>query len=204
MFVPRRKRAGEHIYDEGDPAEAIWYVRSGTVALVRSHAGGGERVRALRGEGAIIGLETLVGETHVDSARAATGVTVCVLCRSSLGTWLGDGMTPARVLLEQTARALLADTPRGAGPDGTATRRVARWILDESAPSVPRGVVASLLGMTPATLSRALAELERAGAIELSRKSCAVRDPPRLLRAAGLDDDATAPVSRAGPGARLS
>ena len=51
---------------------------------------------------------------------------------------------------------------------------------------MPRHVVASLLGMVPETLSRALAQLARTGAIEVTRQAVRIRDSQALKEAAGL------------------
>jgi CRP-like cAMP-binding protein len=178
----RHRSAGENLYLEGQPAASVWYIKSGTVALLRDLPGG-EGVRAIRREGSLVGIEAVTCATYLDTARALTDLSVCGLSRAGLDNWLGPA-APARALLEQTVRDLVLDAPRGAGPDGSATRRVARWILDAgTAPAVPRRMVASMLGMVPETLSRALAELRRCGAIETTRRTITVRDRDRLLRA---------------------
>jgi CRP-like cAMP-binding protein len=91
------------------------------------------------------------------------------------------------MVLEQVLRAECSASPRAATTDGTAMERVARWILAESErgelSQVPRCFAAGLLGMAPETFSRALTQLAEAGAVEVTRRSLAVRDA-ELLRAA--------------------
>jgi CRP-like cAMP-binding protein len=184
-FVTRRRGAGEQLYLQGEPASAVWFLKEGTVALLRELPGR-ERVRAIRAAGSVMGLELLVHDTYLDTARALTEVSVCVLSRTGLDGWLGDPGTPSRALLEQSVRGLLADAPRGAAPDGNATRRVARWILDAGdASEVPRHMIASLLGMAPETLSRSLADLRTRGAIAATRRTLSICDRDALGRAAG-------------------
>jgi CRP-like cAMP-binding protein len=186
-FVVRRRQAGEHLFHQGDPAASVWYIRSGTIALLRELPGG-EGVHAIRGAGALVGLEILVDGAYADSARALTDLSACGLPRAAVDVWLGDRSSPARVVLEQVLRGLAADAPRGAAPDGNATSRVARWILEAGpAPAVPRRMVASMLGMVPETLSRALAQLRKDGAIVTTRRTITIRDRLQLARAAGAD-----------------
>jgi CRP-like cAMP-binding protein len=183
-FIARHRPAGDHLYFQGEAAASVWYVKSGTVALLRELPGG-SGVRAIRGAGAVIGLEILVDGAYADSARALTDLWACGLPRAALDVWLGDPASPARVVLEQVLRGLVIDAPRAAAPDGSATQRVARWIL-ESGPTaaVSRRLAASMLGMVPETLSRALAELRRGGAIEATRRSITIRDRVRLASVA--------------------
>ena len=78
---------------------------------------------------------------------------------------------------------------RSAAPDGTAVQRLAAWLCDEGPRNVmaviPRKSVADLLGMRPETLSRALAELVKLGAIESGRNRLTIVDYDALYAAAG-------------------
>ena len=77
-----------------------------------------------------------------------------------------------------------AAPPRAAAADGTSVQRVARWLLgrEDDDHHVPRTVMASLLGMVPETLSRALARLGRDGAIHVDRKHVTIRDRDALAQ----------------------
>ncbi len=159
-----------------------WFIKRGTVLLSRASAEGIERPRAVRGPGAFIGLEALVLSTYTDTARTTETSVLCGISRHDLDHWFGTTGSPARMALEQTLRVAAEEPVRAAGIDGSALQRVARWLLDEAeaAPRVQRNVLASLLGMTPETLSRALGRLRDRGAIELTRQHLAVRDRAQL------------------------
>ncbi|MCA9677191.1 MAG: Crp/Fnr family transcriptional regulator [Kofleriaceae bacterium] len=182
-LIDRKRRRDEAICLEGEPAHTVWFVKRGAVLLSRSGADGVERPRAVRSAGTFVGLEALVQGTYADSVRATEPTVLCGATRDTIDTWLGPVGTPARMALEQVLRATTHDAPRGAGVDGSATQRVARWLLDDQdgeSAHVSRQVLASLLGMVPETLSRALARLRDDGAIDLTRTSVTVKDWARL------------------------
>jgi CRP-like cAMP-binding protein len=182
-FVARRHAPRRTLYLEGDSAGSVWFVRSGAVVLYRS-IGDSDAVQAVRWPGSLVGLEALARPTYLDSARLAGAATLCGASRDVVATWLGPE-TPARALLVHVLGQLAGDGPR---PTGSARSRIARWLLADADPSchVPRQTVARLLDLAPETLSRVLGELAAAGAIEVTRRSVAVRQPGELLRLADL------------------
>lgn len=186
-LVDRKRDRGETLALEGQPIETVWFVKRGTVVFSRTGPDGDERPRLVRGPGSFIGLEVLVRPTHADTVRATEPTIVCGISRNSLDAWLGPRATPARMALEQTLLATVDDRPRAAGADGNALERVARWILDDASAGcrVPRRVVASLIGMVPETLSRALAQLHDMNLIVVTRRSIAIVDRARLEALAG-------------------
>jgi CRP-like cAMP-binding protein len=191
-FSEQAHERGEHLFQEGDAAERVYFIKHGTVVLAR---GSGDeasgRARAVRRDGTFVGLEALVGPRYLHSARVTEPTTVCSAPLTRVDDWLGPAGLPARTALEQMLRAEAEEPLHAASPDGTAVERVARWILDELREGVmrplPRRDVAGLLGMAPETFSRALAELSRRDAIETTRRHLKVKDAVALRRAAGLE-----------------
>jgi CRP-like cAMP-binding protein len=185
-FVEQPQRAGSVAYVEGDRAERVWFVKIGTIVLTRWASDHTETPVAVRGPGTFLGLEAMITPTYRETARVTTAARLCVAERPAMSAWLGPASAPARVALEQTLRVRCADPVRAAAADGTALRRVARWILaTEAACEVPRQFAAGFLGIAPETLSRALAQLARAGAIEVTRTTITPCDRGALQRAAG-------------------
>jgi CRP-like cAMP-binding protein len=89
-FVPRDTAAGESIFDEGDPADRVWFVKQGAVIVSRSCCdnGGGDEARKIEIEGAVLGVEALFRDTYLDSVRALTRVTLCSASRHVVNGWL--------------------------------------------------------------------------------------------------------------------
>jgi CRP-like cAMP-binding protein len=89
-FVPRDTAAGETIFDEGAPAERVWFVKQGAVIVSRSCCddGSDEDGRKIEVEGAVLGVEALFRDTYLDSARALTRVTLCSASRDVVNGWL--------------------------------------------------------------------------------------------------------------------
>jgi CRP-like cAMP-binding protein len=186
-MVDRRKPAGTCLFVAGEPADTLHYVKHGAVALSRASLDkqGEGTPHAIRRAGSLVGVEALVRDTYLDTARSVTDVTVCIAQRSDMLAFL-DRTGAARALLELVLRASCADNPRRATADGSAPQRVAEWLLDgterKAVRSIPRSVVAGLLGMKPETMSRAVASLAKRGAIVTNRMRIEVVDRA-LLRA---------------------
>lgn len=189
-MVDRRRPAGACLYVAGESADRVWFLKRGTVVLSRTadDPEGAAVVWAVRSSGAILGAEGFVKASYADTARATTEVVVCAAPRDDMRVWLATQPAAARAVLDCVLHAHCEDTPRRAAADGSALERVARWLLDEAQnprpSSLPRTVVAELLGIKPETLSRTLATLSLRGAISVTRRSIAIEDTDALEEAA--------------------
>jgi CRP-like cAMP-binding protein len=183
-FVDRRHPRADRLFAEGDLGRTVWFVKRGAVLLSR-RSGGKELARVVRRAGEFVGTEALVCSRYADGARTLEPSVLCGIATDQLERWLGPAGTPARMLLEQTLLANASEPLRGAGADGTATQRVARWVRDAATqPTISRAALASLLGMAPATLSRALTRLAASGAIVVTRRDIVIRASDRLAQLA--------------------
>lgn len=192
-MTQERAPVGVTLHVEGAPVERVRYVIAGTVGLWRGddEARGAGIPWQLRRAGTLLGAEGLTEDHHTDTAITLTEVTTCAATRACFKRWaMEESLEAARAVMTLLVRAQCDDQPRASSVDGTATRRVARWLADETrggvAPMIPRAVVAGLLGMAPETLSRSLAKLAERGAISLCRKEIRVIDAEALLREAAV------------------
>ena len=185
-FVPRKRAAGAVLHVAGERVERVAFVKNGAVLITRSLDE--EQVEgtpwAVRRSGSFLGLEGLVGLHHLDSARALTEVMLCSAALDTVQVWLEARRTAVRIVLDAVLRAGARERPPRGNADGTATQRVATWLLespDRRLPGVtPRRVMAGLLGMRPETLSRALRILGERGAIRHGRATIEIVDRARL------------------------
>jgi CRP-like cAMP-binding protein len=190
-MVDRKWKAGATLFEAGEPAFTVWFIKKGTVVLSKpsDNPDADGIAWAVRSAGSFLGLESLVRDTFVDSARAVTDLAACGTTLHGMEAWLEDRSKAARTVLQCTLQTQVEDSPRRASADGSAVRRVAEWLLDgghgQEWHGLPRRLVAGFLGMQPETLSRALASLATLGAVEVTRRSITVTDRTTLTQAAG-------------------
>lgn len=186
-FIRIHHRAGDELYAEGDPVHHVWFIKRGAVVLSRRRGDSrAERVRTVRFAGGFVGIESLVRSTYIDTARASGDTVLCKATCEGFEQWIGPRSSPARTALEASVQAMVRDLPPRAAADGSAAQRVAEWLTMESPQTLtlPRRVVADLLGMRPETLSRALASLAETGAIAVSRTKLEIIDQTALVEIA--------------------
>lgn len=191
---PIRVGSGEYLIRQGEPTSRLYVVHEGRVKVSRTSASGHETVLGVLGPGEVGGEVTfLTGARPEHDTIALEESRMCVFDHADLATLLGRypgigvGMLRAlAVRLASTQRMLAAMTSDDVGS------RVAAYLLDAPTTWEASGAaivhlplskkdVAAYLGTTPETLSRRLAEFERAGLIELrSGRDIVIRDPAGL------------------------
>jgi len=108
-FVVRRYERDELLCLAGDPADHVWLVQQGAVGLTRSR--GTDRLDVLRLPGSYVGLECLVGENYLFTARALSQCNLCGATREAFAGWLREN--DARVA--RVMRTVLEELLGGAG-----------------------------------------------------------------------------------------
>lgn len=167
-------RNGE-IYGEGEAAEYVYKVISGTVRTSKVLADGRRQIGAFYLPGDVFGLES--GDEHAFSAEAITASVVLMIRRSALVTLAGRDSGIARELWALTGRELARVQEHLMLLVKTAHERVAGFLLEMAArrPAgdtvelpMSRQDIADYLGLTIETVSRTFTSLENEAAIELS------------------------------------
>lgn len=190
--------AGQVIWSEGDPGDALLILVSGQLRISRIEADGRESVLSVVEPPAVIGELALLDSQPRDATVVAQrDVTVRLLPRQAFRELIAKepaaiyGLlktlaTMVRTSNERYSRVVALDVPS----------RVAAWLLDRAAKAdllaggaapieLPlgrsQGELAAEIGATRSTLNRALKDLERAGLIEIDG------DVVTLVNVAGLN-----------------
>jgi CRP/FNR family transcriptional regulator, nitrogen fixation regulation protein len=183
----------EEIYGEGDPADYLYKVVSGTVRTYKILSDGRRQIATFYLPGDVFGLE--MDEIHTTSAEAVTASKVLVIKRSALIALADRDHDVARQLWAMTARELQRAQEHMLLLIKSAQERVAAFLL-EMAARLPTGNAVELpmsrqdigdyLGLTIETVSRTLTQLENDAAIALpSSRRVVLRNRSALDRLNG-------------------
>ena len=195
----RTLRRGEHAFETGDACHGLLVIAEGAVEMRQVSPRGREQVLHAEGAGATLGEAPLFdGRGYIASAVAVESTRLVLVPREVVLDLCRRHPAVALSMLEAMARRVRSFA--GLVEDlafRQVTERLARHIEAAAAASgrpVSVGTVVDLtltqeqlaarLGTVRELVSRALAQLERAGAIKRSRARIVIRDPGRLAEAA--------------------
>lgn len=165
---------GDSLYHEGSEITALYVVRRGRIKLLSYLPDGRARIVRLHNRGGVIGLNGLLGEVHEHTAIAVDRVEVyqiplklVVVLRER------DAIAYSRLLEQWHSYLNTADTWITEFSTGPIRGRVARVLLflvdldEQSGPSeltlLTCDETAEVLGVTPESVSRVLADFKRSG-----------------------------------------
>jgi CRP/FNR family transcriptional regulator, anaerobic regulatory protein len=184
--------AGETIFREGDPFEAIAAVRAGTVKTYVLDRDGNEHVLGFHLPGEVIGLNAIDGEVYPCNATALDTV---MLCRFSFPKMaVLAGRVPG--LQTQLFRLLSRDIGRAAllAGDWSADQRMAAFLIAFSRRLSERGFspkrfqltmartdIANYLRLAPETVSRVLRRFDDDGLLRVERRDVELLDHDALM-----------------------
>lgn len=195
VAVPRSFPADTRIFQEGDPGDSCYIVRTGSCRVTREHPDGRAITLANLGPGAIFGeLAMLDGEARSASVEATEQTELLALPAGDLRALLREHPEMGEKLIVALTRRLREANERLTRQSfQTVPSRVAgvlNQLLAEDAltPRIRDGVtirlrqsdLAQLAGTSRESVSRFLATLERAGVVEVGRAKVTVLQPERL------------------------
>ena len=163
---------GEIIYQQGEPATAVFSLREGIIKLSKVSCDGDIRIVRLLGPGAAIGLESLVGQHYEHTAHTIARVDLCRIPAASLHPMTVQQPLLYRRLMQQwCAHVDIADKHLLDLSTGPVRDRVHRLLEMLQAISKGQGSLllpgnqdcAALLGARIESVSRCMAQLKRDG-----------------------------------------
>lgn len=170
---------GECLFSEGDGAEHVYNVTSGWVKLYKLLPNGRRQITGFLAAGDFLGLAA--SDTHVYSAEAVTGITLCRFPRRKVDGLMERFPHLQRRLLGMAANELaLAQDQMLLLGRKTAREKICSFLLSLSRRSRLRGLtdnpvhlpmgradIGDYLGLTMETVSRTFTQLKTAGLIRL-------------------------------------
>ena len=174
---------GEHMIRTGDPAEHLYFLKSGALKAYLLSPAGEEQVVAFHFPGDLIGLESMGFEREALCVEALSVCRICTLPRNELAELCARSRSVMRHLLVQASCRLRFDASLFALLGRrSAEQRVASFLLELSrrlaehdAPirefelKMTRADIASYLALAVETVSRVLTRLQDNGVLELER-----------------------------------
>ncbi|WP_108660150.1 Crp/Fnr family transcriptional regulator [Acuticoccus kandeliae] len=192
----------EHLFHEGDPADAIFVVLSGVVVIYRTGLDGNRLIHGLRFAGELVGVG--YGETFGVSAVAVRPSVVRRVSRASLERLIDEDHAAVRQILKVlTAELMRTSDQLMVIGSRTAIGRVATCLLDMSTRAagggetfilpICRSEMADYLSLTIETVSRAMSRLKSLGIISLPQtNTVTIRDRAALQALAAEDGEGAA------------
>lgn len=186
----RRVQAGESLAHEGAPADAIFFVRSGTFKVFRTDEDGYEQVLAFAVRSEVLGFDALCMASYPAAMQALEDSTVYVILRREIAPL--STVLPSFALVLQEAGSLtltrsreLVDIMAAVASDV----RLARFLIQLSRRMLACGQsprrfllrmgrreVASLLGVAHETVSRCFSALSAMGLLYVNDREIEILD----------------------------
>jgi CRP/FNR family cyclic AMP-dependent transcriptional regulator len=196
---PRRFRARQRLFREGEPGDHVLAIRRGRVKVTVQTRSGRELLLALKEPGDLVGeLSVIDGRPRSATAMALDPVEALVVHASAFADFIETHPRIAVQLLRNLAAQIRAADQRSIERDtGDITCRVARRLVDlaerlaehrgsevEITLSVSHDDLAGWVGATREATSRALGRLRAEGCLTTGRQRIVLTDLPALRRRA--------------------
>lgn len=179
---------GTLLFSEGDRCRYLWVVLSGTIRVYRSLANGKEYTIDLLGGGEPVALVSFLdGGPYPASAEVLEDAQLLTLGRGAfLKVALREPVILERAIHVMCQRLRNAHQREVELALRTVHERIASVLLHitdthaAAAPALSHEEVARLVGAARETVTRALHDMARQGAVEIARTGTVVKDPGKL------------------------
>ena len=190
MFARRKVKAGETLYRQGEGFLFLYAVRSGTFKSSVAVKDGREHVTGFHLAGDVLGLEGVASGRHATEAVALEDAEICAIPYAQLEALAAENphmqvtinqLMSRHIVREQRTMLLLASM--------SAEQRVGSFLLNISERMRQRGYsprefhlrmsraeIASFLGLTIETVSRAFSAFQKQRLLEVAKKHIRILD----------------------------
>lgn len=190
----RKLHAGDMLFHEGAPAEAVYFVLAGMFKTFRTAEDGYEQVLDFTGRAELLGFDAYCSGEHPTGAVALAEARVYVVATCGLAC-LGERMPSFRVVMDRAVSQALARRSEHADLMAAvaAEVRLARFVLQLSRRmaaqrqsarrfrlTMTRREIASYLGVAHETVSRSFAVLSALGLLKVDNREICVLDDEGL------------------------
>lgn len=196
---PKPLHKNDFLYQEGEPINAIYAVRSGCVKTMAESPNGDEQIVGFHMPGELVGLDGFADGNHTCNAQALETSSVCELPVDQLETLCDDlpGLRKAlnRIMAKEVNAEhqhllilgkMSAEERLASFLLSVSTRmKERRWKETEFNLSMPRQDIANYLGMAVETVSRLFASFQTEGIIDVDRRHITILDQQRLKAIVG-------------------
>ncbi len=196
----RPLRRGEHLFRVGDPFQAIYAVRAGSLKTYAMTEDGHEQVIGFHLPGELVGLDAVHGECHPCAAKALETTSVCEIPFDRLEDLADHLPTLQRQLLRVLSKEILHDhNLLMLLGKKSADERLAAFLVSLSVRfkrrgfsaaefylSMSRNDIGNYLGLAVETVSRLFTRFQDDGLLEVERKHVLLRNMDGLNLLAGV------------------
>jgi CRP/FNR family transcriptional regulator len=190
---------GTHLFDEGSPAFAVYCLHEGRVKLYKADRKGERQVIRLLGKGEVVGFRgILADEPYAATAEVIEKTVACIIPRQTFIELIEENHDLAFDLMAKLAEELRISEEQMLSLLHYPVRQRAALLLlslveDKlpvrmgkrlEIPPLRRNEMAQIIGTTPESMSRALRDFEKKGAIEVSYSRIYLLNPDILDRIA--------------------
>ncbi len=198
IFVPRRVKKGQILFQGGQKFHEIFAVRFGSFRSGLLSLGGNLRVTGFNLPGDMMGFDGIAAQQHVCEVQALEDSEVCAMPFEQVAILSRELRPVQRLFLQMMSKELVRDNAVLVMLGSlNADERVAAFLLNllermrargfsasELQLPMSRQDIASFLGLKNETVSRAFASLHERGLVRLNRRSVAVLQPDALAQLA--------------------
>ncbi|HEY3019891.1 MAG TPA: cyclic nucleotide-binding domain-containing protein [Solirubrobacteraceae bacterium] len=189
LTVPRRYAAGEVIFREGDLGDTCFVLRTGSVRVTRTHSDGRTIALAQLRPPALLGEMAMLGSARRSATVEAVEDTsaLAVLAGDMRRLLMSRPVIAMAMLDELAARLRAADDQVAQRSFRNVPGRIAEALMTEArgeeadaVVSLTHAALADIAGTSRETVSRFLAQLERAGVLTCGRRQITIHRPAAL------------------------